>query len=372
MANISFLFFVCSCTAFAGVILKVQAESPLFTFPPVTNFSLEGVATNIPSLPYIFNMPFVQLSNGDKTQATFSWMTYNQPISLWDDSFSFVLNFSSHFQFLTSRNDYNSSQYGDGLTFFLAPFDSEPPQNCTGQWLGLFNQSTDGNSSNHIVAVEFDTFKNDPFDPDDNHVGINVNSIVSKASVSMRNKSGIEIGSGSILSSWVDYDGLAKRLDVFLTADLNALEKPESPILSYEIDLTNILPQNIKVGISASTAYSLEQHYVYFWDFKSHHSPTLTKANYVLILVVASVFTVAGFVLLAGLWYFRNKSREEDDIEIDKWFNEGPCKFSHAELRTAAKFFSQEQKLGVGGFGNVNRGILPGAKEAVGCLYVGN
>jgi hypothetical protein len=53
-------------------------------------------------------------------------------------------------------------------------------------WLGLFNETTNGKNSTQTVAVEFDTFKNanqdkyhttNPHDPDDNHVGIDVNNI---------------------------------------------------------------------------------------------------------------------------------------------------------------------------------------------------
>ncbi|XP_059077069.1 L-type lectin-domain containing receptor kinase IV.2-like [Cryptomeria japonica] len=356
------LYWICWC----------RLSSPLFTFPPTTNFSLEGIARYVSLHPFI-NSSFVRLSNGNNTQGTFSWMTYNRPISFWDNS-SFLANFSSHFRFLISGNYSDFSDYGDGLAFFLAPFDSVQSLNCTCQWLGLFNQSTDGNSSNHIVAVEFDTFKNVPFDPDDNHVEIDVNSILSKANVSLEDKWKFRIRSKSMLDAWVDYDGLAKRLYVFLAPDV---QKPESPILSYDIDLAKFLPQKIKVGISSSTAYSLDENMVSYWDFISHHSPTPTetrtktptkiptKKNYVLILVFTRVFAVTGFALLAWFGYIRNKSYEVEDIEMDKWFSEGPHKFSHVELSAATKTFSQEQKLGGGGFVEVYRGILPGAKESV-------
>ncbi|XP_059077071.1 probable L-type lectin-domain containing receptor kinase S.7 [Cryptomeria japonica] len=265
------------------------------------------------------------------------------------------------------RNHPDLYHYGDGLAIFLAPFGSVPPLNCEGKWLGLFNQSTDGNSSNQIVAVEFDTFEDEPFDPDNNHVGINVNSVVSKATVALYDKSVITIASGSALDAWVDYDGLARRLEVFLTSEVR---KPETPILSYDVDLTKFLPQKIKVGISPSTAYSWDVHDVGFWEFLiSHDSPapmkTPTKRNYVSIVVFTCFITVAGFALLVGLCYFRNKSGEEEDIEMDNWISEGPRKFSHAELSAATQNFSQERKLGGGGFGDVYRGILPGAKESV-------
>ncbi|XP_059077068.1 L-type lectin-domain containing receptor kinase IV.1-like [Cryptomeria japonica] len=289
MANILSLLFVFSCIGFAGVLFQAQAQSTYFIFPPATNFSLEGIASYLQLLP-LMNGNLMELSNGDKTQATFSWMTYNQPISLWDNS-SFLANFSSHFKFLVSTSDHQSSHYRGGLAFFLTPSDLEPPLNCEGQWLGLFNQSTEGNSSNQIVAVEFDKLKNDPFDPDDNHMGINVNSIVSKE------------------------DLLIKGLPFFSVSNR----------------------QMCPCGINIESRFVAKA-------YRTH---------------------VAGFALLAGLYYFRNKSREEEDIEMDKWFSEGPRKFSHAELSAATHKFSQEQKLGGGGLGDVYRGILPGAKEAV-------
>ena len=70
---------------------------------------------------------------------------------------------------------------------------SAPPMNGTGMWLGLFNETTNGKNSTQIVAVEFDTYKNvislnntkfhnDSVianDPNDNHIGIDVNNITS-------------------------------------------------------------------------------------------------------------------------------------------------------------------------------------------------
>ena len=67
---------------------------------------------------------------------------------------------------------------GHGLDFLIAPNVSTPKASY-GQWIGLTNASTDGNTSaNHFVAIEFDAEKQDGIDdPDDNHIEFNINSI---------------------------------------------------------------------------------------------------------------------------------------------------------------------------------------------------
>ncbi|CAI0429040.1 unnamed protein product [Linum tenue] len=67
---------------------------------------------------------------------------------------------------------------GFGLAFVLAP-SPEFPGAAADHYLGLFNSTTnDGDPSNHVFAIEFDTVNgvNDTRDTDGNHVGINVNS----------------------------------------------------------------------------------------------------------------------------------------------------------------------------------------------------
>ena len=62
------------------------------------------------------------------------------------------------------------------MAFILAG-DDTLPENSHGQWLGIVNKSTNGTSQANIVAVEFDTRQGYRGDIDDNHVGLDVNSI---------------------------------------------------------------------------------------------------------------------------------------------------------------------------------------------------
>ncbi|KAF6150357.1 hypothetical protein GIB67_034056 [Kingdonia uniflora] len=72
---------------------------------------------------------------------------------------------------------------GEGLAFIIAP-DLDIPAQSYGQYLGLTNVSTDGNWRNNLIVIELDTVKQE-FDPDDNHMGLNINSIKSNKVISL-------------------------------------------------------------------------------------------------------------------------------------------------------------------------------------------
>ncbi|XP_057857181.2 L-type lectin-domain containing receptor kinase IX.1-like [Cryptomeria japonica] len=315
------------------------------------------------------------------------WVIYNYPVPLWINSNSshVLANFNSYFRFSIYGNEARGS--GDGLAFFMAPFDFEPPVNANGQWLGLFNHTSDGKISNQIVAVEFDTFKNFPFDMDDNHVGIDVNSVVSKMNTSVIQ--GL-LRNGESWDAWVDYDGVAKKLELYLLCPNNPYSsygKPPTPTLSYDIDLSQFLPQNITIGFSASSSRNSTGIYeVYFWNFSCEYpweintqregpvpAPSKRPTNKVILLSVIAcmvALTIGGFTLCLGLkrcLITRNLSKhgKKESRELDEGFAQGPRKFSYAELCTATKSFSDTEMLGRGGFGGVYRGTLPESNKPV-------
>jgi hypothetical protein len=105
---------------------------------------------------------------------------YSKPFKLWssDDNHA---SFNSTFLINMQRQpDWTA---GEGLAFLIAP-DISMPAASFGQWFGLTNAATDGNHTNRIVAIEFDTEKQD-YDPDDNHIGLNINSVRSNKTVSL-------------------------------------------------------------------------------------------------------------------------------------------------------------------------------------------
>ncbi|CAN1123707.1 Probable L-type lectin-domain containing receptor kinase VII.2 [Linum perenne] len=68
---------------------------------------------------------------------------------------------------------------GHGFAFLFSPVAGIRGATSS-QHMGLFNLTNDGNPSNRVFAVEFDVFRNQEFnDLDDNHVGVDVNSLTS-------------------------------------------------------------------------------------------------------------------------------------------------------------------------------------------------
>ncbi|XP_059076984.1 L-type lectin-domain containing receptor kinase IX.1-like [Cryptomeria japonica] len=242
-----------------------------------------------------------------------------------------------------------------------------------------------------MVAVEFDTYNNG-WDPDDNHVGIDVNSIFSELNV-LLNKSAVfncscdpHLSNTKTWHAWVDYDGGEHNLQVFLfcCSDSTNVSKPKSPLFNYTIDLRNFLPENIEVGFSASTGDFTETHTVKVWNFSIEYSWEIPAAfdgigndkknrnavKVILIYVFIIVVVVCSFVFVSGHWLYRKskkggKETEESDAELDQWCSQGPRRFSCAELCAATGNFCDKEKLGQGGFGGVYRGILPDTAEAV-------
>ncbi|KAM2046896.1 hypothetical protein ACFX1T_005630 [Malus domestica] len=102
---------------------------------------------------------------------------YNNPIRFFDPESNITASFSIKFAF--SIANVNPSSYGDGISFFLSQ------ENWTlgspGGYLGLVNSSQ--LTKNKFVAVEFDTKLDLHFDdPNDNHVGLDIESLNSKSS----------------------------------------------------------------------------------------------------------------------------------------------------------------------------------------------
>ena len=90
---------------------------------------------------------------------------------------------STHFSF--TINSRGRILYAYVLTFFLAPAVSVIPNThfAAGEGLGLATVYQQYSSKNHhFVAVEFDIFWNS-YDPRDNHVGIDINSMQFVANV---------------------------------------------------------------------------------------------------------------------------------------------------------------------------------------------
>ncbi|XP_062086908.1 L-type lectin-domain containing receptor kinase IX.1-like [Humulus lupulus] len=314
--------------------------------------------------------------------------SYNKEVQLWDPKTKLVTSFTTHFSFVI--DGLNENNNGDGLAFFIAPFKSDIPENSTGGNLGLTSPASwnDSSSTNPFVAVEFDTYRN-LWDPSSNHVGINVNSIISRTNVSL--KTNMEDGS-RVATAWVSYNSASQNLSVFLSYGGNDTAIGENISLSYVVDL-RFLGEKVRVGFSAATGRLFQLHKILSWSFNSTleistddtnsspsfeaYNPTLESSKGKLKRQKVSKIglgLVVGFAILCcgilgSVWFLLRRNRvnkeaeaeEEDyDASMDGEFERGvgPKRFTYHELRQATNNFSEDGKLGEGGFGGVYKGFL--------------
>ncbi|KZV36970.1 L-type lectin-domain containing receptor kinase IX.1-like [Dorcoceras hygrometricum] len=288
---------------------------------------------------------------------------YNGKVPLWDSSSQKPADFTTHFSF--TIDTMNASKYGHGIVFFLAPVGSRIPPNSDGGYLGIYNTTTTDVPQTQIVSVEFDSYSNG-WDPGYEHVGINTNSITSSATKPWN----VSLHSGRPADAWIVYNATAKNMSVFWSYG----NGPNSS-LSYAINLQEILPQWVMVGISASTGMYVEKQTLGSWEFSSsldiQESNRQSKDS--IGLIVGLSVASGGILIVGGViaffvfrkWRDQRDERSKDapeaanltsinDLERGAW----PKRFSYGDLSLATNNFSDDRKLGEGGFGCVYRGHL--------------
>ncbi|PWA78735.1 concanavalin A-like lectin/glucanase domain-containing protein [Artemisia annua] len=300
--------------------------------------------------------------------------TYSEPFHLWDHGSRNLSDFSTRFTF--TINSLNSSKYGDGVAFFLAPNGSRIPDNVKSSGtLGLTSDDQALNSSgNPFVAVEFDVFKN-KWDPEKEHVGIDISSMESVKNLTWRSR----IEEGEIYTALIRYDASLNNLSVVFTGFSRKGSLHQR--VSYIVDLREHLPEWVTFGFSGATGDTTVINSIYKWAFSSNlgikestmdpepgtaasprpePKPEKSKSGQVIGLVVGIVSFIG---LGLGLFMLRRRKRFEtkDDIFVlDSEFEKGTGakKFSYKELARATSNFAEREKLGEGGFGGVYKGFV--------------
>ncbi|KAG6631393.1 hypothetical protein CIPAW_13G089800 [Carya illinoinensis] len=273
------------------------------------------------------------LPNGLLQLTNFSNQEIGQAFYQFPIKFSKISSLSFSTNFVFAMVPQKPKFGGHGIAFNISPSKGLTHGMAT-QYLGLFNSSNNGLTSNHILAIELDPVKSPDFDDIDNHVGID------------------------------------KLLNVTLAPIRTP--KPNWPLLSTPINLSQIVLESMYVGFSASTGSVVCDHYILGWSFnKSGRAQSLDISSLpklppgkkqkekrkVAIKALLIVLVVVLITTTGAAYYFRKKKYEEvcEDWESDY----GTHRFSYKSLHKATKGFKAREIIGEGGFGKVYRGILP-------------
>ncbi|XP_037436755.1 L-type lectin-domain containing receptor kinase SIT2-like [Triticum dicoccoides] len=333
-----------------------------------TSLALDGIASVTPS-------GLLELTNG--TAMSMGHAFYPPPLRLRDSPNGMVQSFSTSFVFgIISIYDLSSH----GLTMLVAPskdFSKATPV----QYLGLVNGSNNGNTTNHIFAVELDTWQNTEFgDINNNHIGIDINglsSVQSHPAGFFHDHNGmfkdLTLSSQEAMQVWVDYDREKIQIDVTM-APLDMATKPKRPTVSTRYNLSTVLKDVAYIGFSSSTGKIKTRHYVLGWSFAMNgpapvinvtmlpklprHHP---KGNRSWVLEIVLPVATAAVLLSLGTIAFLFVQRHLRYAQLrDSWEMEfGPHRFSYKDLYHATGGFEDRNLLGVGGFGRVYKGVLP-------------
>ncbi|CAN6329535.1 unnamed protein product [Urochloa humidicola] len=362
-------------------LLASLAASQEFTYK---GFAAGGGGNNNPNLTLngiaeIWPSGLLRLTN--ETSRLLGHAFYPTPLRFLDGNGTAV-SFSTQFAFTVVPEF--AQLGGHGYAFVVSP-DPRLPGSLPSQYLGLFSAADDGNATNHVFAVEFDTVQDFEFnDINGNHVGVDLNSLVSNMSASADHVN-VNLKAGDTIA-WIDYDGAARVLNVSIANATMAaggkVAKPARPLISFPVDLSGVFRDQMYVGFSASTGLLASSHYLRGWSFRLGGGaaqnldvsslPSLpppaknSGRNSRTSMILAAAFSAfVALVVLAGAGAYGAYRYKNRDV-IEPWeLDYGPHRFKYAELRRATRGFRDRELLGSGGFGKVYRGVLPNSGETV-------
>lgn len=273
----------------------ITSTVPLFSqpvnfadFTDISPLTLNGAAATLGN-PVAFNGANVLRLTDGLGQSSSLFLT--QAISLANGA-----SFSTAFTFqMTDGEGIGSPPGADGIVFAV-----QTVSNTAGGGGGGIGYEGINNS----VGIEFDTFDNSGWDPDGNHVGVNLNGDVdSVKTVSVATV----LNAGDIWYAWVDYNGATDLLEVRLAMTPT---RPASPLMTHVVDLTSVLGQtDAFIGFTSGTGAGANDHDIRSWRFVPDYSP-LDDPNFSNVTSVPTLSTWAVIIMcallaLAGIYFLR-------------------------------------------------------------------
>ncbi|CAN7082061.1 unnamed protein product [Brassica oleracea var. botrytis] len=338
---------------FQFLIFSVQAQSGEWETPsppPTTEFIFKGFRENNNSeiqtegAAAIKPDGLLRLTDGNLSVTGTAF--YRKPVRLLDHSsnlnHSKVCSFSTSFVFTLVPSS-SSNGGGFGFTFTLSPTPNRPGAG-SGQYFGLLNETNDGNPTNHVFAVEFDTiqgFKDGTHATTGNHIGLNFNSVTSDVQVPVAYTTEDEVKKEGFqlepIIIRLDYNGQNQVLSLIVSF-ANLPIAPSTPFISHVVPkLSEIVQEEMYVGFTAATG-------------KDRSTASL----------IVSTLVVLGVVV------FFIRKRKTSNAQRRKTLKAlTPLKhYQYNEVKRFTNSFACV--VGKGGFGTVYKGNLPdGRKVAV-------
>ncbi|KAF7805938.1 putative L-type lectin-domain containing receptor kinase VII.2 [Senna tora] len=299
-------------------------------------------------------------------------------------NFSTLLPFSTSFIFSIAPIKHFLT--GHGFAFI---FSTSKGLNGTtsSQYIGLLNFTNQGNPHNHVFGVEFDIRKNVEFnDINDNHVGVDINSLTSVASHDAGYWGGkddkefkqLKLNNGVNYQVWIEF--MDSRLNV--TMARAGTKRPKKPLISTNVNLSEVLLDEMYVGFCASTGLLLDTTRIMAWSYSNSnfsigdalittnlpsfvHQKGLFSGSRALVIgfIIVCIVIIGCVSLVCFILWSRIGLREEEyeEWELEYW----PHRISYNEIDAATSGFSEENVIGIGGNGKVYKGVLQGAEVAV-------
>ncbi|KAI3919885.1 hypothetical protein MKW98_001141 [Papaver atlanticum] len=257
---------------------------------------------------------------------------------------------------------------GHGLAFVISST-KEPKNSFRNQYLGLPNETSIAEFSTRIVGVEFDTVQSlDLNDINDNHVGIDIGSLISNVSEPAKyfdghNNKSVNLKSGDLIQAWIKYNG--KKKLIIVTISPLGIPKPNQPLILSAIDLTPLMNEYMYIGFSASTGVLSASHNIHGWSFRiggraedldPSKVPIFMKSRNVVghkkgFKVGIALACITLFLLVTCGSFQVVRWRKPADESLEEWEIEyGARRFKFSELLAATREFREENLIGTLGY----------------------